>query len=235
MATRLEVETDILFAIDEPGSNWATATGLHNMVQAAYQAAWDLILAKYEDYNTTSIDFTIPGGSSSFTLLVSSAPATGQILRTSFYKLRAMMRQGSTDQKYRAMESITLEQSSDIGADFDGGLAYMFLGDIVYVEPTANAPGNYRAWYTPTPTALAADGDTLVDPLNGAVRQYVIDVCCARLKAKDELGPGTFKDFTDTLEARINVMTANRDGRPRKIPDVRDRLPPRFRTRGSWM
>jgi hypothetical protein len=235
MATRLEVEADIQYAVDEPGTNWLGTTGLHNMVNSAYLAAWDLILAAYKDYNTTFVDFTIPGGSSSWTLLVNSAPAAGQLLRTAFYKLRMLMRQGSTDQKYRAIESIALEQSSDIGADFDGGLAYMFLGDILYVEPTANAPGNYRAWYTPTPAALTADGDTLVDPLNGNVRQYVIDVCCKRLKAKDELSPSAFKEFNDVLEARIAVMASDRDARPRKIPDVRDRLPPRFRTRGSWM
>jgi hypothetical protein len=230
VATRAEVEASILYAIDEASANWAGTTGLHDMVEAAYGAGWDLLIAKYEDYATTFVDFTIAGGASSWTLLVDSAPAAGQLLRTSFYKLRKLMRKGTVDGKYRAINNFDLEEAGD----FEGDVGYMFLSDVLYIEPTADAPGDYRAWYVQQTTALSADGSVLIDPVNGGIRQYVIDVVCARLKAKDELSNSAFVKFAEALEERVSKMASHRDGKSRRIPDVRTRLSPRYRTR-RWV
>lgn len=231
MATRDEVEASILYALDEPGSNWAGTTELHNMVEAAYRAAWDIIIDRFQDYAVASSDFTIAGGASSFTLLVDSAPAAGQVLRSSFYKLRMLMRKGTVDGLYRAMDRFELEESGD----FDRGMGYMFLGDALYIEPTGDAPGDYRAWYISQPASLSAGSTALLDPCNGTVRQYVIDVVCRRLRAKDSLSGKDFQDLADQMAERLAKMAGHRDARPRSIPDVRDRLPQRYRTRRNWM
>jgi len=230
--TRLQVETDIQYALDEPGTNWLGTTGLHNMVGAAYLAAWDIILSKWQDYQVTVSTFTIASGNT-FTLLVDSAPGSGQILRTSFYKLRMLQRKSLVDSIYRQIMPMTLEESGS----FDSGLlGFMFIGDVIYVEPTTSAPGDYQVWYIPQTTPLANDADVLVDPVNGGVRQYVIDVCCKRLRAKDDLPESAFKGFADELAQRLDVMGGNRTGRSRIIPDVRENMPPRFRTRrGRWI
>lgn len=233
MATRLQVEQAIQYALDEPGTNWLGTTGLHDMVNAAYLSAWDIVLSEWQDYQIAVSTFTIAAGASSFTLLVDSAPAAGQILRTSFYKLRMIQRQSTVDSIYRQIMPMTLEESGT----FDSGLlGFMFLGDVIYIEPTLSAPGNYQVWYIPQTTPLANDTDVLVDPVNGAVRQYVIDVCCKRLRAKDDLSIDAFKSFADELAERVNLMGKHRTGRSRIIPDVRQNLPPRFRTRwGRWI
>jgi hypothetical protein len=213
-----------LYAIDEASANWAGTTGLHEMVEAAYRAAWDLILAKWQDYAITSRDFTISSGNSH--TLIADSPAANQIARTLFYKLRMVQRQFG-DGKYKAIESFGLEESGE----GDVGLGYMFLGDVIYIETSETAAGNYRAWCIPTPAALSGDSSVIVDPVNGAVLQYVIDVVCKRLRAKDDLSPGAFEKFAEELEARIDRMGGNRDARPRKIPDVRARMGLRYRSR----
>jgi len=236
LATRLEAENSILYALDEPSAAWAGTTELHNMVEAAHRAAWNLIYAKWEDFRVSTKDFTIASGSTSWTLLVDSAPASGQLLRTDFFKLRMLMRK-SADSVYRAMESFTLEESGDRGdIALNTGVGYMFLGDVIYVEPTEMAAGDYRAWYIPSPATLSGDSSVVQDPLNGAVLQYVIDVVCKRLRAKDDLSPGAFEKFAAELEEAIALAAQSRDARPRKVPDVRARMPRVYRTGrwGSW-
>lgn len=230
MATRLDVENSILWALDEPSGAWAGTTELHNAVESAYRAAWDLIIEKFQDYAVATSDFTISGAATSFTL-IATTPGAGQIDRALFYKLRMLMRKGTSDGLYHAMDRFELEES----ASFDRGLGYMFLGDVVYIEPATDAVGDYRAWYISQPAALTGDASVLLDPVNGAVRQYVIDVVCRRLRAKDDLSPKAFEDLAKEMEERITRMAGHRDARPRTIPDVRDRIAPRYRTRRNWM
>lgn len=227
MATRLDAENSILFALDEPAFNWATPTELHNMVQAAYQAAWDIILAKYEDYTVDSVDFTLTAANAGEWVLLSSSPAAGQIAVSSFYKLRTVMRR-MTDGRYRAIDSFTLDESG--GLWLGDGIGYMFMTSSIFIEPTELAPGQYRVWYVFNPAALTGDSSVIDDPLHGAVLQYVIDDVCCRLKSKDDQPPGPFEDFKKTLEARVDRMASHRDNRPRKIPDVRGRGSLRYRT-----
>lgn len=230
MSTRAEVEASILYALDEASANWATAAEMHNMVESAYRAGWDLLLAKHQDHATVNVDFTIPGGTSTWTLLVDAAPAAGQLLRTSFYNLRMVMRKSTVDGKYRAIEMFRLEESGS----FDRGIGFMFLADTITIEPSDDAPGDYRAYYVQQTAALTSDVSVLIDPVNGAIRQYVIDVVCRRLRTRDNLSNSDFAKFADELAERITLMGANRTGRARVIPDVRDRLTPRFRTR-RWL
>jgi len=222
MATLAEVRTAILFALDEADADWATSANVTRMVDRAYRAAWDIILAKYEDYAVSTKTFTISSGNSH--TLIADTPSASQIARTSFYKLRMLQREMS-DGKYHALESYSLEQASAVE-----DLGYMFLGDVVYIEPSEDAAADYRAWYIAIPTALSADGDVLVDPVAGAIEQHVIDEVCARLKVKDELDPGAHMALLARTEERISRMAQHRDaGRPRKVSDVRGTTL-RFRT-----
>jgi hypothetical protein len=230
VSTRAEVEASILYALDEASANWATAAEMHNMVESAYRAGWDLLLAKHQDHATVSVDFTIPGATSTWTLLVDAAPAAGQLLRTSFYNLRKLQRKGAVDGKYRAIPSFTLEESGNFYED----IGYMFMSDTITIEPSNDAPGDYRAWYVQQTAALSADVSVLVDPVNGAIRQYTIDVVCKRIRTKDNLSNTDFEKFADELAARITLMGANRNGTARRIPDVRANMAPRFRTR-RWL
>lgn len=111
---------------------------------------------------------------------------------------------------------------------YSGPRAYMFSGNAggggsLRIYPTADAPGVYRLWYTPSMTALAADGDVFPS-MNGWHRWAVLDAAI-KLKGDMDRDASVLLSRQADLEKHIRSIASRRiSGRPAKVRKVRKTL-----------
>lgn len=93
----------------------------------------------------------------------------------------------------------------------------------LYVRPTAEAPGVYRMWYTPTLVQLAVDADAF-SSVNGWHRWAVLDAAI-KLKGDMDRDASVLLQRQSDLERHIKSIASRRiSGRPAKVRRVRKTL-----------
>lgn len=108
---------------------------------------------------------------------------------------------------------------------YTGPRAYMLSGTtggggVLRIYPTADAPGVYRLWYTPTFTLLVADGDTFPS-INEWHRWGVLDAAIKLRQDMDRDASLLVQRQVD-LTAHIKSIASRRiSGRPAKVRKVR--------------
>jgi hypothetical protein len=193
-------------------STFISSTELLTYINASYQELYDILVGKFEDYYTTKTTTSIASGSSTITL------------PSDFYKLRGLDFQLDSNTwvavgKFNFIERNVLNRSIvRRGAGFRE-IQYRVIGGEIQIEPEDDADGTYRLWYTPLPTLLSAETDT-VDGIQGWEEYIVIDVAIKML-AKEESSTTHLERQKDAMMRRIEAMAANRDsGQPERISDT---------------
>lgn len=207
--TLLQLKTRCRERSDMEDSEFVSDSELLSYINASYAELYDILVSKFEDYYTISSLFTIASGNT-------------QVLPTNFYKLRGL------DFKLDANNWINVSKfnfahrnilSRSTSRSRNRQAQYRVVGSNLMIEPESNAPGDYRIWYTPVYTPLAADSD-LVDGLNGFEEYIVIDVAIKML-AKEESSATHLEREKDAMTKRIEVMSQNRDSdQPEKITET---------------
>jgi uncharacterized protein YdcH (DUF465 family) len=86
---------------------------------------------------------------------------------------------------------------------------YRIVGNNLVFSPTPDQAAYYRIWYTPLPTVLSADGDTLND--FNAYSEYVIVDAAIKMLQKEESDVSVLFAQKQALEKRIREKAQSRD------------------------
>lgn len=194
-------------------------------VNALYKEAWEIAVNAYEDWYIKKVtDFTIVGGVGANTFSLAGT--------TDFYKLKAIQRQAGAT----FGPPLPTHPWNEIGQVDE--LSYRLQDSApatVYFEPELSCGGVYRLWYIYTPTDLTLVGDTVVDPLNGAVKTFIEDFLVMRVLAREEEDPGFAAQLVARYTARVAAAAAARNlGRGKKVADVRQGRRFRFMTKSGY-
>jgi len=175
---------------------------LNQWINDSISELYDLLVQASEDWYVVSTPQTVTAPASTFT-----APAG--MLR--FHGLDRDLGGGTYESVKRGVfrERLTYTERR-----------YVLTAGTFRLFPVSSAPGNYVVWYTPVFTPMEDDGDTF-DGIDGWEEYVVVDVAAkCREKAGDE-DPSDFLSRKAVLRARIQTMTATRDGgEPPRVVDV---------------
>jgi hypothetical protein len=194
-------------------------------INATYKEAWEIAVNACEDWYIKKVtDFAITGGVG--LNFFSLGPTTD------FYKLKAIQRLvGAT-----FAPPLPTHSFNEIGNVPE--LSYRLQDSApatVYFEPELSCAGTYRLWYVYTPADLTAAGNTLIDPLNGAIKQFIEEMITMRVLAREDEDPSFAAQLVARFTARVDTAAAMRNkGRGKKIADTRGNRRFRFMTRSGY-
>ena len=178
-------------------------------INASYAELYDILVASFQDYYLTSSTFTISSGNT-------------ETLPSDFYKLRGLDKQIGAD--WYALKKFNFFNRNEYNNSLlrrrvSADVRYRIQGSTLYIEPEANANGNYKLWYIPVFTPLSAESDT-IDGLNGWEEYIVIDVA-RKMLAKEESSTAHLDGEKAMMLKRIEDMAAERDsGEPETITNT---------------
>jgi hypothetical protein len=180
-------------------------------INNSYAELYDLLVSRFEDYYSKSLNFTVASGSTTYAL------------PSDFYKFRGLDYQISgTD--YITVRKFNFEERNKINRVLTRGLRgvsdrqYRIMGQNILFYPTDKAQGSYRMWYVPRFTPLANSFDTLGDVMD--FHEYITTDAAIKALVKEESDPSALMIHKNELKARIEAMASNRDTQPDRISDV---------------
>ena len=197
---------------DMTDSDFIDDTELTFYLNSSYTELYDLLVSKFEDYYVAApTSFTISSGASTYSL------------PSDFYKLRGVdyLLSGTDYVPLQKFNFANRNQNTALHSMYRRvpKVSYRIVGNTLYIEPAANAPGSYRLWYTPAATLMSSDSDT-VNGVNGWEEYIVVDTAIKML-AKEESSTTQLERQRERLLQRIDVMAQNRDyDQPESITDV---------------
>ena len=199
--TVASLETRARRRADMINRNFVTSAEWLQYLNDGYKELYDILVARFEDWYTESLEFSVASGVESYDL-----PAN-------FYKLRGL------DRSAGAGEYITLRPFNFNDRNVKGGLIrrtrlsdveYRIMRDTLIFEPRDRALGDYRMWYVPRANDLTVSSDT-VDGVNGW-EEYIVLVAAIKALQKEESDVSVLLAEKGSLYQRIELMSANRDG-----------------------
>jgi hypothetical protein len=216
MTTLAELRTLSLQRCDMVNSNFVSTSELNSWINQACDDLYDLIVSRYEDYYTTSFQFTI------------NSPSDGYTLPTSVYKIRGLDFQISGD--WVTIHTFTFEERNRGNRQINRALLgltnikYKWIGSDIKIIPGDQAAGTYRCWYIPDFVELSSDASTLSSDLD-RWKEYIIAVVAIICLVKEESDPSAIMAEKAQLENRVRNMAQNRDaGAPERVQDVSSNL-----------
>lgn len=210
MATLLELRTQARQRADMVNSQFVSDSELNGYINGSAIELYDLFVRAYDDYFSTPVSFSITSGNTY------SLPAD-------FYKIRGLDLVESTG-SYLTIMPYNFQERNRRGRTVDrlAGFqdrGYRAMGNLLYIEPSSQAPGSYRLWYIPRFTRLSADVDILAGIID--FEEYVIVDAAIKMKDKEESDVSVLMAQKNALVARVEQMVADRDaGAPERVADV---------------
>lgn len=212
MSTRSEVRDRLLWQGNLENWDGLTTARANEMIQLAYDDAWNIIIAAHEDYAiTVGGSFTLAGGSGGNTHALSSY--------TDFIKLRGVQRQFGG----RWGDPLPTFEFDEMGSP--GQLSYRLMNSTLYFEPQESAAGTYRIWYVQKQAALSGDSSVVQDPCGGAVEEFIIATVALKARIKDGASTSELERLRQEFAGKVRSAAANRHaGRPKQVSDARGAL-----------
>lgn len=216
MTTLAEFRTLVLQRCDMVNSNFVSTSELNSWINQAADCLYDLIVSRYEDYYTTSFEFSIPSGSDGYTL------------PEEVYKIKGLDFKISSD--WVTIHTFTFEERNRGNRQINRALLgltnikYKWIGSNIKIIPADQAAGTYRCWYIPDLVELTSDSEELQADLN-RWKEYIIADVAIKCLIKEESDPSAIMAEKAELERRVLSMASNRDaGAPERVQDVNSNL-----------
>ena len=210
MTTLLQIREFALARADMQHSNFRDTTQLNYMINKSAEELYDILVSRFEDYYSKSVEFNIAPGND------------GYLLAQSIYKLRGV--DYSNGGTWITLHPFTFEErnrGNRYGANLLANRRYRWMGQDFKVMPPDQAAGKYRLWYIPRFTDMVTDSDVLDFNLEQWVDYIVVDVGI-KLLQQEESDTAVLMAQKAGLMARITSMASNRDaGSPETITDSR--------------
>ncbi len=166
-------------------SEWTT------YINEAYAELWDLVVAACGDHFVSSADFTV----------TSAGTIT---LPADCYKIVGVDADPGTDNER------PVRQFDWASRNRQSGVRYRVMGSLIYLEPSRDAAGSYRLWYTPGHTALSGESDA-ISTLLERWEEYIVMGAAIRALTKKELDSSAIERARAGMVARISGMATFRD------------------------
>jgi hypothetical protein len=198
-------------------SSFVGATEWTDYINAGYLELYDLVVAAFEDYFTTSTTFTISSGNT-------------YTLPSNFYKLRGLdysLNGSYVNCTMFGFSERNLQSSWRSAALYNRtGRQYRVIADTLYIVPEDRAAGSYKIWYVPAATLLSSGSDTLPTSLSKfGWDEYICLYAAERALNKQESDVSVIRAQLQQVANRIISMAANRNiDQPEKITDLQAEL-----------
>jgi len=198
---------------DMVNSSFIGSTEWTDYINAGYAELYDLIVAAFEDYFTTTTTSTITTGNTI------SLPAA-------FYKLRGLdysLNGSYVNCTQFGFSERNMQSTWRSTALYNrAGRQYRIVGDTLYIVPEDMAAGTYQLWYIPAITPLSGGSDTIPTSLSKfGWEEYICLYAAERAQNKQENDVSVLQAQRQQLIARITSMAANRNvDQPEKITDL---------------
>lgn len=215
--TLTQITTRAKQLADMVNSSFISSSEWTDYINAGYMELYDLVVAAFEDYFTTSTTSTISSGNTF------SLPAD-------FYKLRGLdfslngAYVNCTQFNFGDRNLTSTWRSTALYNR--AGRQYRIVGDTLYVIPEDRAAGTYKLWYVPSITPLSSGSDTINSTLTKfGWEEYIALYAAERAQNKQENDVTVLQKQRDQLVGRITAMAANRNiDQPEKITDLQSEL-----------
>lgn len=219
MSTLAALQTRVRERGEFESTNFVTDAHLVNWINEAYLELWDLVAAAYKDHFYNTASFTLTGGTE--VLAQYSLPAD-------FYQMRLLELDPGTSTR-RPVPAFALDSKDDV---LDIG--YRLLGGVLQIEPYELAGRNFKLYYVPGPTLLAAGTDS-VNAFVVPWEEYLVIVGTIKARVREETDTSDLQAERMRLQARIESMAPSRNAvNPERVREVYNRggvWPPPWRTR----
>lgn len=214
MTTLAQLRAQALQRCDMVNSNFVSDSELNSWINLAIGDLYDMIVSRYEDYYTTSFEFTI------------ASPDDGYTLADSVYKIRGIDFKISGE--YVTLHSFTFEERNSGNRQINRALLglsnvkYKWIGSDITIIPGDQAAGEYRCWYIPDVAEMVNDSDALQSDLN-RWKEYIVADVAIKCLVKEESDASAIMAEKMEITRRVMSMAANRDaGSPDRVQDVRN-------------
>lgn len=200
-------------------------TKLIPQINSANKEAWRIAVKANEDWFIKKVtDFPIVGGVGANTYSLAGA--------TDFYKPKSIQRLNGSVYG----PPLPTHPWNQIGNVDE--LSYRLQDSApatVYFEPELSCAGTYRLWYVYTPAELTAAVNPIVDPLGGAIKQFIEDTITMRVTAREEEATDLMEKLVARFSGEVADAASGRNvGRGRKIADTRQGRRFRFMTKSGY-
>lgn len=179
------------------------------LLNAAYLELWDLVATTYGDH--------FVAGPTEFTLAGATDAGASYTLPADFYRLRGLdyLRGSRPD----GWEEVTPFAFAERNHPQDRR-NYALQGAALIIRPVDWAQGTYRIWYTPAPTLLSSDGDT-VDARVAQWEDYIVVRAAIKAKDKEESDVSVLMAELEMFKQRIRAVAPRDAGHPPRVVDTR--------------
>jgi hypothetical protein len=207
----LQIRTQARQRSDQENSEFVGDSELNGYINASYGELRDLLVSRFEDYYSSTIEFTLSGIN------------TYEIPQT-VYKIRGLDYQvnGSdwmTVYPFNFAERNSRNRATNRLIYGRRRLQYRLMGLNLILLPEDKASGNYKLWFIPRVTPLVDDEDEMSDVLD--FEEYVVVDAAIKCLIKEESDITSLMAIKEQLRQRILAMSANRDaGMPERVADV---------------
>lgn len=210
-------------------SSFASADELRSYVNSSLFELYDLVVNQHEDWFLNSVQFTLTGSQSTYTVSGS----------TSFQKLRGVeLSLGGQWQDVRRFNFAERNKyQAPWGVTLPGVVTrrYRLQGNTIQILPANSATGTYQVWFVPLLSPLVNDGDAIPTVLEqDGWYEYITCDVAIKLLQKEESDVSVLMGQKMALVQRINASSANRDAaEPEVIAQVESCWDP-WSWRGGW-
>jgi hypothetical protein len=199
---------------DMTGSTFVadSANSLDAFINAACGELYDLLVAKFEDYFTTSGTLTLVAGTDNYPLSDINA-STDKVLGVDVLD-------GS---RYRDLKPFDFAHRNEFSGQSANPLTrmrYQLRGARIYFHPGPGVSGTARVWYVPKMTLLVSGSDTF-DPYKDTWIDYVIASAAIRCLSKEESDVSALHADMARVKRQIDEVAGTRvlDG-PARVVDT---------------
>jgi len=226
---------------DRVNATTITTAEWNAMVNASAAALYRLLTTSYEDYNVSSFDFTLAGGSPGNTLTVGPSGTP-----TDFHKLRKLARLSSSGQgiytpveRCASLIEFDLLTAPVVSTYYGNVLVqYALYGATLEIRPAASAGATYRMLYVPVYAPLVDDDDTIDGQWlaqSGIDEWIVVDVARKAMIKEESLDTASllYAEANDLKTAILKDLAPRDDNTPGRIVDAK-RARAAFGPNGGW-
>lgn len=206
--------TEIRERADMTYTNFVSDAELLRYINKSYTRLYNLLVAKFEDYNASFSEFALTPGTAIYNL------------PENFFKCLGVDYQVAGDD-YVSLEGFTFRERNRFSDSFiapsvdgDTNLRYRILGNTLTFIPVPSSSATVRLWYVPAPTKFTSTTQ-LVDGISGWEELVILDSAIKCLQ-KEESDTTALVTERALLAKEIEEVAANRNiGEPQRVLDVR--------------
>ena len=208
MATSLlTLRTRARTRADAVGNNFFSDSEIDDYLNIGLGELHDLLVLKFEDYYVSSAEFSLVSGQSNYTF--------SAIECTDFYKCLGVDATDSGEtirvRRFSFPERDRYVATAITGRGGYTDYQYQIRGDSLEFIPEPNTTSTIKLWYVPSFSRLNYDDDEISSSIMSNWEEYAVVTAVYKMKEKEELSTTVIERELESIRARIETASANRD------------------------